>query len=61
MYLPDGSTVLEDMYEQWKENPEEVDRSWDSFFRAVDSGVEPGEAITAPPKRFSKVRACGEL
>lgn len=48
--------ALESLFEQWKADPSSVDASWEPFFRNIDNGAAPGEAIPVPP-RVSKFAA----
>ncbi|KNC81576.1 2-oxoglutarate dehydrogenase, mitochondrial [Sphaeroforma arctica JP610] len=44
-----NSVYMDEMYTAWKEDPSSVHKSWDSFFKSVDAGMDPGSAFAAPP------------
>lgn len=44
-----SGNYVEDMYISWKEDPKSVHRSWDAYFRQVQSGKPPGQAYQPPP------------
>nr|XP_039273817.1 2-oxoglutarate dehydrogenase, mitochondrial-like isoform X1 [Styela clava] len=44
-----SSVYVEDMYESWLQDPSTVHKSWDVYFRNVNSGALPGEAYQRPP------------
>jgi hypothetical protein len=44
-----SSVYLEEMFEAWKQDPSTVHKSWDVYFRQVESGAVPGSAYTRPP------------
>ncbi|KAL3208440.1 hypothetical protein MRX96_039133 [Rhipicephalus microplus] len=44
-----SSVYVEEMYRAWTKDPNSVHKSWDVFFRAVSSGLGPGEAYSSPP------------
>ncbi|KAG8551814.1 hypothetical protein GDO81_004283 [Engystomops pustulosus] len=39
-----NSSYVEEMYYAWLEDPKNVHKSWDTFFRNADPGASPGEA-----------------
>ncbi|XP_033845752.1 2-oxoglutarate dehydrogenase complex component E1 [Periophthalmus magnuspinnatus] len=43
-----SSNYLEEMYYAWLENPKNVHKSWDVFFRNANAGVPPGLAYQSP-------------
>ena len=45
------------MHNQWKQDPQSVDSTWNDFFESVESGKNPGEAFKLPT-RTSKVCTC---
>uniref|UniRef100_A0A672ZMT2 2-oxoglutarate dehydrogenase complex component E1 n=1 Tax=Sphaeramia orbicularis TaxID=375764 RepID=A0A672ZMT2_9TELE len=44
-----SSNYVEEMYYAWLENPKNVHKSWDIFFRNANAGVPPGMAYQSPP------------
>ncbi|XP_068608625.1 2-oxoglutarate dehydrogenase complex component E1 [Brachionichthys hirsutus] len=44
-----SSNYVEEMYDAWMENPRNVHKSWDIFFRNVNAGAPPGLAYQSPP------------
>ncbi|TMW66879.1 hypothetical protein Poli38472_011995 [Pythium oligandrum] len=44
-----NNAYVEEMYATWKTNPQSVHKSWDVYFRQVESGAVPGEAFIPPP------------
>ncbi|XP_055333582.1 LOW QUALITY PROTEIN: 2-oxoglutarate dehydrogenase complex component E1-like [Paramacrobiotus metropolitanus] len=44
-----SSVYVEDMYQQWKKNPNSVHPSWDSYFSSVSKGLKPSQAYQSPP------------
>ncbi|XP_027055240.1 2-oxoglutarate dehydrogenase, mitochondrial-like [Pocillopora damicornis] len=44
-----SGNYVEEMYLSWKEDPKSVHRSWDAYFRQVESGKPPGQAYQPPP------------
>ncbi|XP_058473843.1 2-oxoglutarate dehydrogenase complex component E1-like [Solea solea] len=44
-----SSNYVEEMYYAWLEDPNNVHKSWDVFFRNVNAGVPPGGAYQSPP------------
>ncbi|VDP18970.1 unnamed protein product [Soboliphyme baturini] len=44
-----SSVYIEEMYAAWSEDPSSVHKSWNSFFRSVQAGMQPGLAYTPPP------------
>ncbi|CAL8328061.1 unnamed protein product [Boreogadus saida] len=44
-----SSNYVEEMYFAWLENPGNVHKSWDVFFRNANAGVPPGAAYQSPP------------
>uniref|UniRef100_A0AC34FX80 2-oxoglutarate dehydrogenase E1 component N-terminal domain-containing protein n=1 Tax=Panagrolaimus sp. ES5 TaxID=591445 RepID=A0AC34FX80_9BILA len=44
-----SSIYIEQMYENWRSDPNSVHKSWDAYFRNVEAGAGPGEAFQAPP------------
>lgn len=40
-----NATVLEEMYERYREDPNSVHPSWTTFFHNLEVGVAPGEAV----------------
>ncbi|XP_015248814.1 PREDICTED: 2-oxoglutarate dehydrogenase, mitochondrial-like [Cyprinodon variegatus] len=44
-----SSNYVEEMYYAWLENPKNVHKSWDVFFRNANAGVPPGAAYQRPP------------
>ncbi|XP_067340579.1 2-oxoglutarate dehydrogenase complex component E1 isoform X5 [Channa argus] len=44
-----SSNYVEEMYFAWLENPRNVHKSWDIFFRNVNAGALPGAAYQSPP------------
>merc|ERR1711962_1122975 len=44
-----NATYVEEMYENWKVDPNSVHKSWDVFFRRTEEGAVPGEAYASPP------------
>lgn len=44
-----SSVYVEEMYESWLQDPKSVHKSWDTYFRNVNSGALPGEAYQRPP------------
>lgn len=45
-----SSSYIEDMYTAWTQDPKSVHKSWDSYFRRVSQGAEPGSAHQRPPE-----------
>ncbi|TNM92082.1 hypothetical protein fugu_019094 [Takifugu bimaculatus] len=43
-----STNYMEEMYYAWLENPKNVHKSWDVFFRNVNAGVPPGAAYQSP-------------
>ncbi|XP_028318021.1 2-oxoglutarate dehydrogenase, mitochondrial isoform X2 [Gouania willdenowi] len=43
-----SSNYVEEMYMAWLENPKNVHKSWDVFFRNANAGVPPGSAYQSP-------------
>lgn len=43
-----SSNYLEEMYYAWLDNPKNVHKSWDIFFRNANAGVPPGLAYQSP-------------
>ncbi|CAL1568021.1 unnamed protein product [Knipowitschia caucasica] len=43
-----SSNYVEEMYYAWLENPKNVHKSWDIFFRNANAGVPPGLAYQSP-------------
>ncbi|KAM4528570.1 2-oxoglutarate dehydrogenase complex component E1 isoform 3-T3 [Odontesthes bonariensis] len=44
-----SSNYVEEMYYAWLENPRNVHKSWDIFFRNANTGAPPGTAYQSPP------------
>jgi|UniRef100_A0AC35EUT8 2-oxoglutarate dehydrogenase E1 component len=44
-----SSIYIEQMYDNWRSDPNSVHKSWDAYFRNVEAGAGPGEAFQAPP------------
>ncbi|XP_008280042.1 2-oxoglutarate dehydrogenase, mitochondrial isoform X4 [Stegastes partitus] len=44
-----SSNYVEEMYYAWLENPRNVHKSWDIFFRNANAGAPPGSAYQSPP------------
>ncbi|XP_031697788.1 2-oxoglutarate dehydrogenase, mitochondrial-like, partial [Anarrhichthys ocellatus] len=44
-----SSNYVEEMYYAWLENPRNVHKSWDIFFRNANAGAPPGSAHQSPP------------
>uniref|UniRef100_A0A8C9ZUI6 2-oxoglutarate dehydrogenase complex component E1 n=1 Tax=Sander lucioperca TaxID=283035 RepID=A0A8C9ZUI6_SANLU len=44
-----SSNYVEEMYYAWLENPRNVHKSWDIFFRNASAGAPPGAAYQSPP------------
>nr|XP_015830891.2 2-oxoglutarate dehydrogenase complex component E1 isoform X2 [Nothobranchius furzeri] len=44
-----SSNYVEEMYYAWLENPRNVHKSWDIFFRNANAGAVPGAAYQSPP------------
>ncbi|TMS08231.1 2-oxoglutarate dehydrogenase, mitochondrial [Larimichthys crocea] len=44
-----SSNYVEEMYHAWLENPRNVHKSWDIFFRNANAGAPPGAAYQSPP------------
>nr|XP_020482944.1 2-oxoglutarate dehydrogenase, mitochondrial-like [Labrus bergylta] len=44
-----SSNYVEEMYYAWLENPKNVHKSWDIFFRNANAGAPPGSAYQSPP------------
>uniref|UniRef100_A0A3Q3LF10 2-oxoglutarate dehydrogenase complex component E1 n=1 Tax=Mastacembelus armatus TaxID=205130 RepID=A0A3Q3LF10_9TELE len=44
-----SSNYMEEMYYTWLENPRNVHKSWDIFFRNANAGALPGAAYQSPP------------
>ncbi|KAM9735031.1 LOW QUALITY PROTEIN: 2-oxoglutarate dehydrogenase complex component E1 [Menidia menidia] len=44
-----SSNYVEEMYYAWLENPRNVHKSWDTFFRNANAGAAPGSAYQSPP------------
>ncbi|KAM7368543.1 hypothetical protein PAMP_012877 [Pampus punctatissimus] len=44
-----SSNYVEEMYYAWLENPRNVHKSWDIFFRNANAGAQPGAAYQSPP------------
>uniref|UniRef100_A0A0N5B9H5 2-oxoglutarate dehydrogenase, mitochondrial n=1 Tax=Strongyloides papillosus TaxID=174720 RepID=A0A0N5B9H5_STREA len=44
-----SANYVESMYYAWKEDPTSVHKSWDVYFRNVESGATPGQAFSSPP------------
>uniref|UniRef100_A0A667X938 2-oxoglutarate dehydrogenase complex component E1 n=1 Tax=Myripristis murdjan TaxID=586833 RepID=A0A667X938_9TELE len=44
-----SSNYVEEMYFAWLENPRNVHKSWDIFFRNANAGAPPGTAYQSPP------------
>uniref|UniRef100_A0A8P4K9B3 2-oxoglutarate dehydrogenase complex component E1 n=1 Tax=Dicentrarchus labrax TaxID=13489 RepID=A0A8P4K9B3_DICLA len=44
-----SSNYVEEMYYAWLENPRNVHKSWDIFFRNANAGAPPGAAYQSPP------------
>ncbi|POM72240.1 Oxoglutarate dehydrogenase (succinyl-transferring), E1 component, partial [Phytophthora palmivora] len=44
-----NNAYVEEMYSNWKSNPSSVHKSWDVYFRQIESGSVPGEAFIPPP------------
>jgi len=40
-----NASVLEEMFEKYKQDPASVHPSWTRFFNNVDAGVQPGQAV----------------
>eukprot|EP00276_Gloeochaete_wittrockiana_P008089 CAMPEP_0184647944 /NCGR_PEP_ID=MMETSP0308-20130426/4991_1 /TAXON_ID=38269 /ORGANISM="Gloeochaete witrockiana, Strain SAG 46.84" /LENGTH=1014 /DNA_ID=CAMNT_0027079379 /DNA_START=1 /DNA_END=3045 /DNA_ORIENTATION=- len=53
--------IIEQLYDQWLEDPSKVHRSWDQFFRNVDAGLKPGEAYSPAPRSFYERLGPGRL
>uniref|UniRef100_K3WND9 2-oxoglutarate dehydrogenase, mitochondrial n=1 Tax=Globisporangium ultimum (strain ATCC 200006 / CBS 805.95 / DAOM BR144) TaxID=431595 RepID=K3WND9_GLOUD len=51
-----NNAYVEEMYDSWKTNPQSVHKSWDVYFRGVESGAVPGEAFIPPPTIQSGVK-----
>lgn len=51
-----NNAYVEEMYSNWKANPQSVHKSWDVYFRGVESGKVPGEAFIPPPTIQSGVK-----
>jgi len=46
---------VEEMYNNWRRDPNSVHASWNAYFNNVENGLEPGLAHTAPPSLSSSV------
>ncbi|XP_054916621.1 2-oxoglutarate dehydrogenase complex component E1 isoform X1 [Poeciliopsis prolifica] len=44
-----SSNYVEEMYFAWLEDPRNVHKSWDIFFRNANAGAPPGAAYQSPP------------
>ncbi|XP_023193934.1 2-oxoglutarate dehydrogenase, mitochondrial isoform X2 [Xiphophorus maculatus] len=44
-----SSNYVEEMYYTWLEDPRNVHKSWDIFFRNANAGAPPGAAYQSPP------------
>lgn len=46
-----GSSIVyvEQMFGQWKKDPESVHPSWNAYFRNLENGYSPANSYTAPP------------
>jgi len=44
-----SSNYVEDMFESWQHDPKSVHKSWDAYFKQVESGAVPGSAYVSPP------------
>uniref|UniRef100_A0A665VEL6 2-oxoglutarate dehydrogenase complex component E1 n=1 Tax=Echeneis naucrates TaxID=173247 RepID=A0A665VEL6_ECHNA len=44
-----STNYVEEMYYAWLENPRNVHKSWDIFFRNTNAGAPPGVAYQSPP------------
>ncbi|KAG6582993.1 oxoglutarate dehydrogenase (succinyl-transferring), E1 component [Phytophthora cinnamomi] len=44
-----NNAYVEEMYSSWKSDPLSVHKSWDVYFRQIESGSVPGEAFIPPP------------
>lgn len=40
-----SSVYIEQMYENWRQDPGSVHASWDAYFRNVEAGAAPGQAF----------------
>jgi 2-oxoglutarate dehydrogenase E1 component len=44
----ESSYYIEELYDRWKENPNNVDPSWNEFFTKISAGISPEEAYPIP-------------
>eukprot|EP01134_Creolimax_fragrantissima_P007928 CFRG7928T1 len=44
-----NSIYMDEMYSAWKEDANSVHKSWDAYFKGIDSGVDMSAAFAAPP------------
>uniref|UniRef100_H3GAB7 2-oxoglutarate dehydrogenase, mitochondrial n=1 Tax=Phytophthora ramorum TaxID=164328 RepID=H3GAB7_PHYRM len=44
-----NNAYVEEMYSSWKSDASSVHKSWDVYFRQIESGSVPGEAFIPPP------------
>ncbi|DAZ93464.1 TPA: hypothetical protein N0F65_006523 [Lagenidium giganteum] len=44
-----NNAYVDQMYANWQANPQSVHKSWDVYFRGIESGAVPGEAFIPPP------------
>jgi len=44
-----NANYIDEMYAEYKKDPQSVHASWRSYFKNLDNGVEPARAFQAPP------------
>lgn len=49
----EASPYIEQMYENWKQDPKSVHASWNAYFKNVEAGVPVGRSFTLPPSSSS--------
>ena len=52
-----SSVYVEQMYDNWRSDPNSVHKSWDAYFRNVEAGAAPGQAFQAPPNLVPSAQA----
>ncbi|KGO47201.1 Dehydrogenase, E1 component [Penicillium expansum] len=44
---------MDDMYAEWRKDPDSVDVSWKTYFEAIEAGKQPPEHLFQPPQHLS--------
>ncbi|KAJ5506806.1 Dehydrogenase E1 component [Penicillium expansum] len=47
-----SADYMDDMYAEWRKDPDSVDVSWKTYFEAIEAGKQPPEHLLQPPQHL---------